>query len=66
MVLRMRTFFWDDEGEVAVSYGLLAALIALAMIVGVESLGLSLSNVFDFIDTSTNDALNRHGFFGNP
>jgi pilus assembly protein Flp/PilA len=44
-------FFKDEEGVTAIEYGLLAALIALALIVGAQALGLSLNNLFAGIAT---------------
>lgn len=40
--------FWDDEsGASAIEYGLIAALIAVALIVSVTSIGTSISNLFE-------------------
>lgn len=42
--------FWrDEEGATAIEYGLIAALIAVAAIVGMEALGTGLSTIFDNI-----------------
>jgi pilus assembly protein Flp/PilA len=44
-------FFKDEEGVTAIEYGLLAALIALALIVGAQALGVSLNSLFAGIAT---------------
>jgi pilus assembly protein Flp/PilA len=44
--------FWnDEEGATAIEYGLLAALIALAIILGATALGTQLNNLFGRIAT---------------
>ncbi|TAN54869.1 MAG: Flp family type IVb pilin [Betaproteobacteria bacterium] len=46
------TSFWnDEEGATAIEYGLLAALIALAIIVGATALGNQLNLLFNRIAT---------------
>ena len=44
-------FFKDEEGVTAIEYGLLAALIALALILGAQALGVSLNSLFGGIAT---------------
>ena len=39
--------FRGEEGASAIEYGLLAALIAVAIVVAVQSVGTSLSDVFN-------------------
>ena len=41
----------DDSGATAIEYGLLAALISVAIIVTVSSLGGTLNGVFEKVDT---------------
>jgi pilus assembly protein Flp/PilA len=41
----------DDSGATAIEYGLLAALISVAIIVTVSSLGTTLDGVFNHVDT---------------
>lgn len=41
----------NEEGATAIEYGLIAALIAVAAIVAMGSLGNTLSNTFDKVDT---------------
>jgi pilus assembly protein Flp/PilA len=40
-------FFQDEEGASAVEYGLLVALISVAIIIIVQAVGLKLENVFN-------------------
>ncbi|AZO09872.1 MULTISPECIES: Flp family type IVb pilin [unclassified Mesorhizobium] len=42
-------FVKDESGATAIEYGLIAALIALAIMVGAGSLGDALNNKFQFI-----------------
>jgi pilus assembly protein Flp/PilA len=39
----------DDRGATAVEYGLMAALIAVAIVVGVTAFGSSVKALFEFI-----------------
>lgn len=44
--------FWADEhGATAIEYGLLASLIAVAIITAVTAVGVKLDGVFDAINT---------------
>ncbi len=45
-------FLRDDAGATAIEYGLIAAGIAMAIIVTVNSLGSSLSSTFNSVSTS--------------
>lgn len=45
----IRKFFQDEEGATAVEYGLIAALIAIAIITAVTGVGDKLKAVFDAI-----------------
>ncbi len=52
----LRRFADDENGATAIEYGLIAALIAVAIIVAVTSLGTGLSSKFTRIATSLNSA----------
>ena len=44
--------FWADEhGATAIEYGLLASLIAVAIIIPVTAVGGALNDVFDYVST---------------
>ncbi|MGO8737362.1 Flp family type IVb pilin [Rhodoblastus sp.] len=45
-------FMQDQSGATAIEYGLLAALIALAIIASVANLGSNLSNLFNQVSTN--------------
>ena len=47
----LRKLLHDGAGATAIEYGLIASLIAVALIGGVGLLGGSLSNVFNYVST---------------
>jgi pilus assembly protein Flp/PilA len=49
-------FVKDESGATAIDYGLIAALIALAIMVGAGALGNSLNSKFSNIATTLNNA----------
>ncbi len=50
-------FEHDDEGATAVEYGLMVALIAVAIIVAVTTLGSNLSGLFNRVATDIGNVL---------
>jgi len=46
---KLLRFFREEEGVTAIEYGLIAALIAVAIITAVTTLGTKLAGVFDDI-----------------
>jgi pilus assembly protein Flp/PilA len=52
MFVWARTFLRDETGATAIEYGLIAALIAVAIIAGATSVGGSLSATFNTVATS--------------
>jgi pilus assembly protein Flp/PilA len=46
----------DESGATAIEYGLIAALIAVAIIIALTTLGTSLSTLFEGIATTVSDA----------
>lgn len=50
-------FLKDEEGVTAIEYGLIAALIAVAIIGTVQGVGTSLNGVFQFISDQLNAAI---------
>ena len=52
----------DESGATAIEYGLIAALIAVALIAALGSLGGSLSNTFSGTATELGDANDAAGF----
>ena len=53
--------FWrDEEGATAIEYGLIAALISVALITGATSLGGTLNNTFSKLSNKMNaNAVNK-------
>lgn len=52
-------FVRDESASVAVEYGLLTVLIAIAAIAALESLGLALRDMFDSIRHKLDNAVRR-------
>ena len=42
----LQIFLWEEDGAAAIEYGLIAALIAVAIIVGAGLLGTNLDGIF--------------------
>lgn len=51
-----RDLLANEEGATAIEYGLIAALIAVAAITAMASLGNSLSNTFNLVSTDMTNA----------
>lgn len=51
MIKHIRNFARDDSGATMIEYGLIAALVAVAAIVALESLGTSISGMFTAVST---------------
>ena len=49
----------DEAGATAIEYGLIAALIAVALITALTSLGTSLSNTFGAVSSELDAATNN-------
>ena len=50
----LKRFAKDESGATAIEYGLIASLIAIALIVGARSLGSNLNAKFTAISTALN------------
>jgi pilus assembly protein Flp/PilA len=48
----LKKFFISEKGATAIEYGLIAALIAVAVIAGATTLGTKLDSTFEQISTS--------------
>ena len=53
----MIKFFQDESGVTAIEYGLIAALIAVAIIVSLTSLGQSLESNFGEVSSALDSAI---------
>ncbi|MCY0149196.1 MULTISPECIES: Flp family type IVb pilin [Hoeflea] len=49
-------FVKDESGATAIEYGLIAALISVALITGASTLGNTLNNQFQFLSNKMNDS----------
>ena len=47
-------FFSDESGATAIEYGLIAALISIAIITAATTLGTNISNTFDKVAKNVN------------
>ncbi len=54
-------FFKDDSGATAIEYGLIAALVSVAAIAALTSLGGSLTNIFTAVDNALVTAASSAG-----
>ena len=52
LINQMRAFVIEDEGQDLIEYALLAALVALAAVVAMTSLGKGISTVFTNVTAS--------------
>jgi pilus assembly protein Flp/PilA len=53
-------FVNDESGATAIEYGLIAALISVALITGATTLGTALNNTFVNITTKMNSAATKY------
>ena len=52
MLKSFKLFCDDDSGATAIEYGLIAALVSIAAITAMTSLGTAVSNTFDVVATT--------------
>jgi pilus assembly protein Flp/PilA len=52
MSLRIKQFLADERGATAIEYGLLASLVALAIIASITVIGTQLSNTFNEVSAN--------------
>ncbi len=52
----IKKFYADEQGATAIEYGLIAALIAVAAITAMQSLGEELSTTFSTVSSEMGDA----------
>jgi pilus assembly protein Flp/PilA len=53
-------FLKDESGATAIEYGLIAALISVALITGATTLGNTLNNTFNKLSTTLGNATNKY------
>ena len=61
MINTIKAFLFDESGATAIEYGLIAALVSVAAIAALGSLGNSLENIFGIVSTELEDAANNAG-----
>jgi len=49
MIKTIKTFIRDESGATAIEYGLIAALVAVAIIGALTVLGQELTNIFQYV-----------------
>jgi pilus assembly protein Flp/PilA len=49
IVSAVKAFVADENGVTAIEYGLIAALVGVAIVVAVKALGVEISNTFDTV-----------------
>lgn len=52
----LNRFVKDESGVTAIEYGLIAALVGVAIIVGAQTLGSTLNDTFSFVATTMQGA----------
>ncbi len=58
MLRVIRDFYRKEEGATAIEYGLIAALIAIAIIAALMAIGTSLASLFQIIASTLQGAIN--------
>ena len=58
LILGIKRFFLEEEGASAVEYGILVALIAVAIVITVYAVGQKFENVFNRVYACLNNATN--------
>jgi pilus assembly protein Flp/PilA len=56
MMNTLKSFLSDESGATAIEYGLIAALVSVAAIAALTSVGNSLENIFGLVSTELEDA----------
>lgn len=56
MLRPVKKFFSDESGATAIEYGLIAALVSVAAILALTALGTELSNIFNSVKTTLENA----------
>ena len=57
MLATLKKFFHNDSGATAIEYGLIAALVSVAVIVALQAMGTSLNAIFTQVSTILNGAV---------
>jgi len=57
MILKLRKLLTNESGATAIEYGLIAALVSVAAVVALQSLGSSLDAMFTTVSNELNTAV---------
>jgi len=49
MMIQLKKFFSDESGATAIEYGLIAALVSVAAITALQTMGSSLDTIFNYV-----------------
>ena len=66
MISKLRKLFTDKSGATAIEYGLIAALVSVAAVVALQSLGSSLDAMFTTVSNELNTAVTQAQGGGAP
>ena len=61
MLRNIRTFADDESGATAIEYGLIAALVSVAGITALQTMGDSLGSMFEFVGVKLSEAVTAAG-----
>ncbi len=61
MLFQVKKFVKDDSGATAIEYGLIAALVSVAAITALTSMGSSLSSMFGKVSSELSKAVGGGG-----
>lgn len=61
MINAIKAFVADESGATAIEYGLIAALVSVAAITALTSLGSSLKEIFTYVSTTLEGAVPSGG-----
>ncbi|AGA65284.1 hypothetical protein B488_12920 [Liberibacter crescens BT-1] len=56
----LQVFFRDESGATAIEYGLIAALVSVALIAGATALGGAINNNFNLLAAKMNNASSKY------
>ena len=57
MIAKLRKLLTNKSGATAIEYGLIAALVSVAAVVALQTLGSSLNDMFGAVATELDDAV---------
>jgi pilus assembly protein Flp/PilA len=56
MLDSLRSFYFADQGGMAIEYGLIACLIAVSLLVAISGLGTDITELYTRVDQKVKDA----------